>query len=373
MRPNFSSNSLLLFVGVLWALPVTAHAKELDAFTDRDAVLAYYGGGYRRIESAPGPAQVDAVLDRQMNLLLRELEQQLRKEPPANMQARDAMVRSAFQHRLLPELVTPYEEWVKRESGVPLYRARDKGIYGNAVDYDDMKMAWYIELSPVLMVSGVLIGIDKLGHYLAQGFQYYEQYQHSLDLEEDARLSRVRAYGHAQEVGQLGLRTGGVYSFADLASNWDGMVFFLALFDDVEIAGERHARYFARDASNRYRQVRDFHWSEWIKPDWDEALNPSHVASPAFHRKIADNFSDAGAAQSPSSGPSICDRYRADPAAFLGPGARQALRPRATYTQPERAAKLAPYSIDVRELCTRATPSRAPPPSAHLRSAASLD
>ena len=44
--------------------------------------------------------------------------------------------------------------------GAPLLGRRDKGIYGNAVDYDDMRMAWYIELSPIVMVAGVLIGID---------------------------------------------------------------------------------------------------------------------------------------------------------------------------------------------------------------------
>lgn len=327
-----------------------ASAKELDQFTDRLQVLRYYAGGYRHIAGAPDPARVDAVLDARMNELLDELERELNRDgAPTSFAERDEIVRGVFQHRFLPELITPYEEWVKYHAHVPLYKVRDKGIFGVAVDYDDVRMTWYIELSPIIQTAGVLIGIDKLGHFLAQGFQYYEHYRSlSPRMPANARYHAIREHGHRQELGQLGVATGGVYSFADLASNWDGMTFFLALFDDVDVEGARHARYFERRADRAYHRVREFHWSEWVTSDWDEVLNPAATQQRTLFEKISTNLRRRPGPPAPGRN-GICDDYRADPNAFLGP--RGPLRARSRYAVPERAATVAPYALDVRVIC----------------------
>lgn len=325
-----------------------SQAKELDQFTDRLTVLAYYAGDYRQIVDAPAPAQVDAILDTRMNALLDELVMQLRADPPADHHERDERVRKTFQHPLLAELITPYEEWAKHEAPVPLYKVRDKGIYGHDVDYDDMRITWYIELSPIIQVAGVTMGLDKLGHYLAQGFQYYEHWQ-QLDPNSSVaeRAADTRIYGHDQEVGQLGISTGGVYSPADLAANWEGMLFFLALFDDVQLEAATHARYITHDAQHGYRRARAFHWSEWVSADWDEVQNPSRIERRTLFEKVRRNFWRASGAPG-SSAPSICQSYLADPRAFLG---TFTARSRSIYEVPERARAVAPYVIDVRAIC----------------------
>jgi hypothetical protein len=330
------------------ALASPVHAKELDQFTDRLRVLGYYAGEYRQYENAPSPARVDAILDGEMNGLLDELAARLQRDPAATEAARIAHVRAVFQHPLLAELITPYEEWAKRESRLPLYRVRDKGIYGHAVTYDDMRITWYIELSPILQVGGVLIGLDKLGHFLAQGFQYLEYYRklpQALGVPE--RAARVRQYGHDGEVGQLGIATGGVYSPADLASNWAGMLFFMALFDDVQLEAEQHARYFARDAAGVYRRVRDFHWSEWVTADWDEVQNPAYAQQRALFDKVVKNFWRPSGAPG-ADAPSICDQYRRDPEAFVAATQRHT---RSVYLLPERMREVAPFPVDVKRIC----------------------
>jgi hypothetical protein len=335
-------------LAALCAIGATAAAKELDQFTDRLLVLRYYAGGYRELTDAPGPERVDAVLDARMTELLDALGRELRDDPPPSAAARDAMVRAAFQHRYLPELITPYEEWVKHDAFVPLYKVRDKGIFGHAVDYDDMRLTWYIELSPIVRAGGVLMGIDKLGHFLAQGFQYYEHYQTLHALPESERYAAMRKFGHDQEAQQLGIATGGVYSYADLASNWAGMSFFLALFDDIDIEGARHARYFERTERGGYRRVRDFHWAEWVSPDWDEVLNPAGLEKRVLFGKVSANLRRRPDARRQS----ICEHYRADPAAFLGPHPN--LRPRARYAVPELGRAVAPHALDVRTICATA-------------------
>jgi hypothetical protein len=343
-----------LLAALLAALPAMAAAKELDQFTDRALVLRFYAGGYRAIRGAPGPERVDAVLDARMNELLEALERALAADPPSTLAGRDRLVREVFQHRYVPQLVTPYEEWIKHDALVPLYKVRDKGIFGHAVDYDDARLTWYIELSPIVQVSGVLMGIDKLGHFLAQGFQYYERHRAlPRELPASARYEALRQYGHAQEVGALGIATGGVYSFADLAANWAGMLFFLSLFEDIDAEGDRHARYFVRTESGGYRLARAFHWYEWVSSDWDEVLNPAAVHERALLDKVSDNMhrraGPIGARRK-----SICDHYLADPAAFLGPH-RPLLR-RERYALPEHASATARFTLDIRAIC--ASPPR---------------
>jgi len=341
----------------LWLAGARAQAKELDQFTDRLHVLAYYAGGYRKIPRAPSPSQVDAVLDARMNQLLDELVEKLRSDPPHTLAERVDQVRAVFQHPLLAELITPYEEWAKHEAPLPLYKVRDKGIYGYAVDYDDMRMTWYIELSPIIQVGGVTIGIDKLGHFLAQGFQYYEHFREldpALPLAE--RIARVREYGHEQELGQLGVATGGVYSPADLAANWSGMLFFMSLFYDVRVEGDEHARFIAADPQRGYRRVRDFHWAEWVSADWDEVKNASLVEKRALFDKVVRNFWRPSGAPG-SHAASICDVYRRNPGAFIGPPAKRA---QSHYMLLERAKQRVPYAIDVHAICEHPPAVRAP-------------
>lgn len=342
------SKTIGIVLALVCFMEAGARAKELDPFTDRLLVLRYYAGGYRSIRGAPGPARIDAVLDARMNELLDQLERDLRRTRPQTIAERERSVGRVFQHPFVPELVTPYEEWIKHDAHVPLYKVRDKGIYGHGVDYDDVRMTWYIELSPILQVSGVVIGLDKLGHFLAQGYGYHVRYSELTRVPEALRLAALRELGHETELRQLGLATGGVYSFADLAANWAGFIFFSALFDDVDVEGDKHSRYFIANGDGTYRRVRDFHWSEWIRPDWDEALNPAAVAERELYDKIVTNMQRRPGPLG-SRRPSICDNYVVSPVAYLG--ARRTLRDRSRYALPERARSAARYAIDVRTIC----------------------
>jgi hypothetical protein len=160
-------------------------------------------------------------------------------------------------------------------------------------------------------------------------------------------LADVRFRGHLQEFGQLGVATGGVYSFADLAANWAGMTFFMALFEDANVEGQVHARYFARSDDGSYRRVRDFHWAEYATSDWDEVLNPTGAETRALYDKVARNLWR----KQPSGDESICEHYRDDPAGSLGPS--KPLLPRERYTAAEAGRHVAPFALDVREICRK--------------------
>lgn len=339
---------VVVAVALLCAIS-SARAKELDQFSDRRWQLAYYVGGYRALEGAPGPAQIDGTLDAEMNRLLRELEEELNDAEPEDELDRVRCIQRIFQHPLLAELVTPYEEWLRLKAPVPLYRVRDKGIWGHGVDYDDMRLSWYIEASPILQLAGVMIGVDKPGHFLAQGFQYYRRYRGlPRSWSEAQKLAALRHYGHEMETGNLGVATTGVYSFADLAANWQGFLFHRALFEDVEQDSVQHAAYFRMDAKGRYHLARPFRWAEWVTSDWDEALNPAHAQERPLYDKLVENFW-----RRPGHGarPSICEEYLSDPQAFLGPA--RLLWPRSKYAEVRSDGSAAGYPIDVTRICAR--------------------
>ncbi len=84
------------------------------------------------------------------------------------------------------------------------------------------------ELSDVVKVDGHLIGLDKLGHFFAEGWEYFEQTHRK-----NATVEQAIQWGSRQEAGKFGYATTGVYSYADLVANFNGWRFW------NEIVGSR--------------------------------------------------------------------------------------------------------------------------------------
>jgi hypothetical protein len=77
------------------------------------------------------------------------------------------------------------------------------------------------ELSDVVNINGHLVGLDKMGHFFAEGWQYFE-----LSDYEEGNLGQALKWGKEQEAGKFGYTTTGIFSFADLAVNFNGWRFW---------------------------------------------------------------------------------------------------------------------------------------------------
>lgn len=262
------------WVGLLWlALARPGHAREVDQFTDRLFQLDHL-------------ADAAAVIDARMNALLAELVVELAARHPSSPRERDLIVEEVTQGshlEFIAQLRSPLEAWLREVAPVELFWVAHRGIYGGDVDYDDMGLAWYIDDAPVIRIGPLLVGLDKLGHFLGQGWFYARAYEalRSADprATEEELLGRVRAYGHELELGYQGLTGTGVYSYADLAANWQGFQFYRALW-----AGPRP---FIIASHGGYRVARTFHILDYATDAWDEATNPSRPRSEQFFRKVA--------------------------------------------------------------------------------------
>lgn len=284
---------------LVWlTLSRNANAREVDQFTDRLFQLQHL-------------ADASAAIDREINAILVGLVHELNRRKPETRADQDPLARAAFQSSridYIAQIVTPFESWLRDDAIVDLFWVNHRGIYGGSVDYDDMKMGWYIEPAPVVRVGAVLVGIDKIGHFLSQGWFYYEKERAIRAADPHASANeidrRVRKYGHDLEMGYLGLGGTGIYSYADLAANWQGLVFFRSLFSGAQ-------PYIAIDRRGRYYLARPFHIVDYATDAWDEVVNPSRPLTDRFFAKVA-HYVRAR----------VCSDYRAASAVFLNASGR---------------------------------------------------
>ena len=124
-------------------------------------------------------------------------------------------------------------------------------------------------LKPVMRLNGVEIGTDKIGHFLMAGKTYLmtELSARRRGLGAQAVEHAVFEHGRVLEEGSFGLKATGVKSWADLVANHRGLEFWKRVAGTAEpyIACEK----------GRFRLVREFRWSEYVDPLWDEAINCS--------------------------------------------------------------------------------------------------
>jgi hypothetical protein len=154
------------------------------------------------------------------------------------------------------------------------------------------------ELSDVVNVNGYLIGLDKIGHFFAEGWQYFE-----LSHEEKYTIEQALEWGKQQETGKFGYSTTGIFSFADLVANFNGWRFWnkILLKQDDPLQGAI-ANFFNRPyiscdiqiiASIKNRKIvraweynNQFDLADYIDGAWDEGNNCNSYDTPIIEEKV---------------------------------------------------------------------------------------
>ncbi len=161
-----------------------------------------------------------------------------------------------------PRPDTPLNERYKHS----IYR-RDLPLK-NLNNFQDLSL--HLQIDEIINIGGVYIGVDKLTHFTASGYLYYEIYRRILsktDSEETAKNTAVEA-GVFGEKNLLGKIPSGVFSYADLESNYQGFMFALDLCRDSPIKLIR--------ADSGWKLSGEFDLRNYVNPLWDESYNPSY-------------------------------------------------------------------------------------------------
>lgn len=154
------------------------------------------------------------------------------------------------------------------------------------------------ELSDVVNINGHLIGLDKLGHFFAEGWKYFE-----LTRYDGNNMETALAWGKQQEKGKFGYTTTGIFSYADLVANFNGWRFWNQVLlkekDPLKgiIANLFDAPYISCDiqymASIEYEKIvkaweynNHFDLSDYIDGTWDEGNNCNSFKTPMIEEKV---------------------------------------------------------------------------------------
>lgn len=146
-------------------------------------------------------------------------------------------------------------------------------------------------VSSVLKIGNELVGADKFEHFFGQGFYYFNDGY----LEGKGAIRAIKK-GISKEKTILGGNKigNGVFSYGDLAANFNGMRFWnhvLQLREDVLGSGYNLGPYIECERQ-KWVQVKELDFRDYMDSSMDEAINcskfPAKATSERFIREVND-------------------------------------------------------------------------------------
>lgn len=271
MSPRARAVVACLFSGAVLAF--SAPAAEIDSITHRDVELR---DSTRRIEKRLDDWIREGV--RRAN------ESGEACDPEALYEGvRDAVYFPFIGHLLVEELNVAEDLDARRvlfEDSI----YRDLGLF-------EAISVHLRDLSAVIRLGDHLVGVDKIGHFLVEGWGYFD-----VAYREGRGIGAALDWGEGTERTYFGLYTTGIHSFADLAVNFDGMRFWLRLLgegtnpldqgffrDRPYVACKRRFGFGAR----RWKAARRVRLADYVTGAWDEGQNCSSYRNDEIAARIA--------------------------------------------------------------------------------------
>jgi hypothetical protein len=238
---------------------------------------------------AAGAAEIDSVTGRELELedSSRALEDRLNGALEAGVERANAAGGVCDEEDLYRELrhafASPFighwiAESLNADETLDLRRVkRVDSIYRDLGLFDNVSVHWK-DLSGVVRVGDTVMGVDKVGHFIVEGWSYFERaYLDGRGVEE------AMAWGEGTEETYFGLYTTGVRSYADLVADFEGMRFWLRITgsgdDPLGQWRVRHRPYvrcrrrYLIAGERRWQLVRRLDLGDYVQAAWDEAIN----------------------------------------------------------------------------------------------------
>lgn len=136
-------------------------------------------------------------------------------------------------------------------------------------------------LAALLRVGDVYLGADKFGHFFTEGYAYYEIYS-------DVNQYSALQFGDLSESTFYGELATGVFSYADLAANLNGLRFWnsiLALKKDP-LSAAAVTQPYVQCIDNQWQLTKEFDWMQYVDPTWDESINCSAFEDDILLKKV---------------------------------------------------------------------------------------
>ncbi|MEE2742601.1 MAG: hypothetical protein VYD54_01755 [Bdellovibrionota bacterium] len=292
----------ILLVILLCSLQIKTIASEIDSFTEREKILKL-PNSYK---------DLNLFVRYRMGLALKSANKRIKKGCSVK-RLKWFMVKNLSSHvpvilptgkSYRPEMSYGWGGTLERSVSIgkdtsgkftfPTRKTdRKKSIYQDITMKESVPMNFTlgsvvrVEFKKLGKTYNLIIGSDKFGHWIGQGYEYHkktkENYKH---------LKKALDHGNYLENSVLGLKASGIYSYGDLAANIMGMVFWDHLIDE-----DGKTSYIKRTRPNGpYVRCKGTKWvlskknlfdfKDYISPAWDETINYSFTYSKVMGDKI---------------------------------------------------------------------------------------
>ncbi len=153
----------------------------------------------------------------------------------------------------------------------------EESVYSDIAAFKFLSCA--LPTAPVMRFGTVYFGSEKLAHFWALGYEYFEK-MHS----KHESLVDVLEYGEYTESTYLGAWPSGVYSYADLAANYEGLRFWERVVGVDGDTGEIEP--YVVCEQNKWRLAKRADMGDYITGAWDEAINRSAYVSEKIGQRV---------------------------------------------------------------------------------------
>lgn len=145
----------------------------------------------------------------------------------------------------------------------------EQSIYRNFFWQASPTLMWSERVAAVIRLQGVEMGTDKLGHFFSEGYSYFLATE---QLERD--IESALLFGEWSESVYYGAQTTGVFSFADLVANTQGLRFWNRVLGRKPdpLTGQPVTPYVVCDG-DRWQVAQAFAWDDYVDSGWSEAVN----------------------------------------------------------------------------------------------------
>lgn len=256
--------SRIFIILFTYGIHLGLYASEVDSFT------------YRFTQIKDSLAVIDSETNRRFELAIYEANEETGC-------SRKRLYKKINTH-LARKLIGQMEMFMNKDPRVDIRKIKKKNsiyqFFKNPISTPTI--AIHNKIGGLVKISGVFMGNDKLGHALSEGWTYFKKFYL-----ENGDIEDALGYGDKTERFYYGLRTTGVYSWADLTANFQGMRMwntFVSDYPDI-LTRKKESPYFICE-KDKWQVNRTFSWSHWIDMAWDEAINCSSFANKKLKESI---------------------------------------------------------------------------------------
>lgn len=234
--------SVLFFIGAL-----SARAYEVDNYTNRAAL--------KRLQDSS--EALNSETNRRMLAAIIDVNKNGKCDPGKNPKSHPALY-GALLDALDGDPVAEVEDWA--DSNLKGANRNGKIYQGSGIT--DGVVRWAAGYEPTIRIGSHILGVDKLGHFMSQGYEYFEKAALN-----DQTVGQVLSYGESLEEGKYGLRSTGIKSYGDMSANFAGLAFW------QNVLGGPNP--IVKCQNEKYVVNRPFSWNDYVTDAWDEAVNCS--------------------------------------------------------------------------------------------------